>query len=220
MVAYADDDTTVGSDWLEQLKCIFDEYREVGLVYCRIDSGQHDSENGYIPEFPIAKDFIMTKMSDCFIHELGIGAGMAVRKDIIEELGGFDDNMGPGSYFRSGEDRDIAIRLLLRGRQVYFASQIPVIHFGYRSYNQGKEHTKRDFFSLGATYIKPIKCGHWSAAVFFISIPLVINFLEPVRRIVQFKKPRGFGKLAYFIQGVYKGLQTPVDRNNILYQKE
>ena len=93
-------------------------------------------------------------------------------------------------------------------------------HFGFRYWHEGKAHTQRDFFSIGAAYIKPIKCGHWRSAVLFFSAPLLRSFWQPFADILHGKKPRGFGRIVYFIQGAIQGLRTPIDCRYVLYQSK
>jgi glycosyltransferase involved in cell wall biosynthesis len=218
IIAYLDDDVTVSPQWLGSIEEIFITDKKVALVYCQVTHSPFDQAKGYVPVFRIKKDFIIKSMLDLLIHELGIGAGMAVNKTAIEKIKGFDDSLGAGSYFRSAEDRDIAIRLILKGWSIYYSSQISVIHDGFRSFEEGKAHTKGDFFGLGAAYIKPIKCGYWRAIPLFFSIPRIKNWFEPFGKAIQFRKPSGFNKFIYFSLGVLKGLRTPVDPDNILYQ--
>ncbi len=220
IVAYVDDDATVFADWLEKIERVFQSDSRIGLVYCRVDPAPFQAEQGYIPELILQRDFVLTKVSDCYEVELGIGAGMAVCKAILQEIGSFDVYLGAGAYFSSGEDRDIAIRLLLKGYCVYFSSEIKVIHKGFRTYEEGREHTKRDYYGLGATYIKPVKSGHFSAVVLFFSKPLITSLVKPYLRALRLKRPQGFKKPYYFLQGVLKGLVTPVDRKSIVYARK
>ena len=172
VVAYTDDDCTVTPDWLSGLSAIFQQNERVAIVCCRVDPAPYDQTKGYVPCYEIKKNRTLRTMRDCF-HGLGLGAGMAVRRRILLSIGGFDRNLGPGSVFRAGEDHDIFIRAILNNCHVYETPEIAVLHFGMRTWTEGKEHSKRDWFSGGATYIKPVKCGYLNAGIMLVSYPML-----------------------------------------------
>jgi GT2 family glycosyltransferase len=43
---------------------------------------------------------------------------MGLRRDFVEQLGGFDDFFGPGGRFPSADEFDLSIRALLSGWHV------------------------------------------------------------------------------------------------------
>jgi len=97
----------------------------------------------------------------------GIGAGMAARRAEAVTLGGFDEMLGPGAPFPACEDGDLAVRALLAGFQVYETAKTSVTHFGFRTWAEGRELSRRDWLGIGAAYVKPLKCGRWA----FVSVP-------------------------------------------------
>jgi hypothetical protein len=183
-----------------------------------VQAAPHDASLGYIPTFQTRQERTLKSVLDCFWYELGIGAGMAVRKSAMQSIAGFDESLGAGAYFRSAEDRDIAIRLLLRGWWVREAADIRVLHAGFRTFEQGKAHTRDDFYGLGAMSIKPLMCGYGKAGVLLFALPRLKNWLEPVLRMLKLKPPHGLKKAVYFAQGALKGMATPLDRQTIQYR--
>jgi len=217
VVAFVDDDCQVPPEWLEKIEAVFADNPKVGMMYCQVTPASYNPEDGYIPDYVIPQSRMLQKIKDCISDGLGIGAGMAVRKAEICQIGGFDGRLGPGSFFKSAEDRDMAIRVILKGYWVYAAAEIAVVHYGFRKHSEGKEHTKRTFVGLGATFIKPVKCGYWQAAPLLFTRPLWISFFKPFLRLAQFKRPHGLRKPVYYCLGIVRGLLTPVDRKHILY---
>ena len=51
---------------------------------------------------------------------VGAGANMAVRKDVVMALGGFDERLDGGMPTRSGGDHDLFIRVLLEGYRIVY----------------------------------------------------------------------------------------------------
>lgn len=216
VVAYTDDDCTVPPNWLEVLSSIFQQQNKTSVVFNRVDPAPHDPAKGYIPAYQISEKRTLTTMRDC-MRGLGLGAGMAVRRTALLSIGGFDRNLGPGSIFRAGEDHDIAIRSILNNWHVYEAPEVAVVHDGMRTWKEGKEHSKRDWFSGGATFIKPVKCGRFRGGLMLFSYPVLRGFWEPFSQLLHLKKPQGIGRFFHFSHGLLAGLMTSVDREKMLY---
>ena len=151
------------------------------------------------------------------IKARGIGAGMAVRREPIVSLGGFDENMGPGAEFPSAGDRDLAIRALLKGWWVYETVSTSVIHFGYRTWAEGRELTRRDWLAMGAMCAKPIKCGYWQTAIFALYESIGYGILQPLAPLFKGKRPQGFRRFVFFWRGFLQGWQTPVAHDTLVF---
>ena len=62
------------------------------------------------------------------------GCALAVRRDLFEQLGGFDELFSPG-YF---EDTDLCLRIWEAGLRVRYLPQSHVIHYEYGTYAKGR----------------------------------------------------------------------------------
>ena len=62
----------------------------------------------------------------------GIAGNLRVRRDALEQVGGFDERLGPASWFASGEDLDLFDRLVLAGRQGWFEPGALAWHLQWR----------------------------------------------------------------------------------------
>lgn len=62
------------------------------------------------------------------------GAAFAVRKDLFEKIGGFDEN-----FFMYFEDVDLGKRIKDAGGKILYAPQYKVLHLGGQSYGDGKK---------------------------------------------------------------------------------
>ena len=68
---------------------------------------------------------------------IGMGVFMAVRRDVIERLGGWDERLGAGtSPFPSSEDMDFNYRLLRSGERAYVSPDIRLRHWQWRAPEQ------------------------------------------------------------------------------------
>ena len=63
---------------------------------------------------------------------------MAMRAAALKKIQGWDDCIGPGEKFGSGDDHNIAFRLLCAGYKLHFCPQGRVVHHGVRplTYNE------------------------------------------------------------------------------------
>ncbi len=216
VVALADDDCVVPPDWLEALSRIFEEHAAVAVAFCNVKGAPHDASAGFIPQYIRDDDLLLTSIRDK-LKGRGIGAGCAVRRSLLEKIGGFDDLLGPGARFPACEDGDIAVRALLAGYHVYETSTVSVEHFGFRTWAEGRLLAQRDFEGIGAAYSKPLKCGRWDFAI----VPLYefgrFALWPPLSDLLCLRRPRGIMRIGAFLKGFFKGLQVPVDRATLKF---
>jgi GT2 family glycosyltransferase len=218
-IAITDDDCTVPPNWLETFDSIFEMHPKVAVAFCRVEACEHDRAAGFVPDFVRSGERILTTMHDAR-HVRGLGAGIAVRRDMIKEIGGFDPMLGPGSRFHDCDDRDIAIRALLAGYAVYETSKIAVKHFGFRSWQQGQQLARRNFLGIGAAYSKFLKCGR--IQLMYIPAREFITYAlwPPIRDVLHLRQPRGIVRITAFAEGFLGGLRTPVDRATMIFVED
>ena len=218
IVAYTDDDCIVPTNWLSVIQKVFEANPRVAVTFCNVFPTPHNSNVGFIPTYERHNDKLVRNMWDkCSAR--GMGAGLAVRRETILKLGGFDVHLGPGTLFSACEDGDIAVRALLKGWWVYETAQVAVLHDGFRTWQEGKELNRRNWIGVGAAYAKPIKCHHWNAMLIVAYEAFVIAFLKPLSRLFLFKKPQSIRSFYYFWKGFMLGLKTPVNYEYILYHQ-
>jgi glycosyltransferase involved in cell wall biosynthesis len=215
-VAITDDDCTVPPNWLETFASIFAAHPNVAVAFCCVEAGEHDRTAGFVPAYVRTGDRMLTTMHDArLVH--GLGAGIAVRRTMIEEIGGFDPLLGPGCRFQACDDRDIAIRALLARYHIYETSTIAVKHFGFRTWKQGRQLTRRDFFGIGAAYSKFLKCGRielmYIPAYEFIKYAL----WPPISDLLHLRRPRGISRITAFVNGFVEGLRSPLAKPAMIF---
>lgn len=209
IVAITDDDCEVPRDWLAKVGGIFHDHCKVSVAFYNVEPAQYDPKQGFIPAYRRRGDALVTRIGQkC--RARGIGAGMAVRRSSVLGLGGFDESLGSGAPFSACEDGDLAVRAILHGQHVLESDRVSVLHYGYRTYDEGRALTRRDWFGIGAAYAKPFKCGRWD----FWPVPayeLFVMALWPLLRDVTcLRRPRGIQRTAFFVKGFWAGWRTPV----------
>lgn len=216
-VLYTDDDCTVPPDWVDVITKIFENSPKTAVIFSNVIPGQHDAERGVIPNHIYDQEQTITSLVK-YYKSIGMGAGMSVRRDAILAIGGFDQQLGPGSIFRSGEDYDIAVRALIKGWYVHETNQTTIIHDGFRTFDQFRELTERDWFSLGAIYAKTFKSKQMSVLALVFYNLFIRNLWKPFSMLFKLQKPQGFRRATALSQGFAAGLKVPVDDQKILYK--
>lgn len=219
IIAITDDDCIVPPGWLSKLSWPFDEHPKVGVVYCNVDPVPV-SEPGHTPQIRFPASRVVQSMDGIRVSQpLWMGAGMAIRRKMLDDVGGFDEMLGPGCKFSACEDNDVAWRGLVRGWWVCENADVSVLHDGFRSLAQLRSHSNRDFFGMGAAIAKYLKTGHFRVAAMLL--PLFYKFIVvlPVKDLVAIHVPRGWGRPYMLFRGVMAGLRAPVDRTTLFYKK-
>ena len=216
VIAITDDDCTVPPNWLETFASTFAAHPKVAVAFCCVEAGEHDRTAGFVPAYVRTGERMLTSIHDAR-HMQGLGAGIAVRRNMIEEIGGFDSMLGPGSKFPSCDERDIAIRALLARYHVYETSRIAVKHFGFRTWQQGRLLAHRDFLAIGGAYSKFLRCGHielmYVPAYEFTKYAL----WPPIWDLLHLRQPRGIVRVTAFVKGFIEGLRTPLDKTTLTF---
>jgi GT2 family glycosyltransferase len=215
VVICTDDDCEATPGWIGAMRNVFEEAPTAAVAFCRVDTPVYDRATGYIPDF--AQPRRLVRSVSAFRDRRGLGAGMALRRDVVLKLGGFDEQLGPGARFMAADDMDLALRALLSGWHVYNTGDRPIVHHGFRTLEEGREHARRDFVGLGAACAKPLRAGHLRAIV----IPgwefLVHALWPPIDDLISLRRPRGLSRINGFIAGFVGGLRAPLDPVHMVF---
>lgn len=217
LVAFTDDDCTVPAGWLAGLERIFSAHADVVVAFCNVTAGPHDPSEGFVPDYLDSKDVVI-RSPRALTHARGMGAGMAVRRDAILAIGGFDQQLGSGADLRSGEDRDIALRAIWHGDAVFETSTVEITHHGFRTWAEGRELARRDWTGLGAAYVKVLRRRDWRNLWLIVYEILVCGLIGPLSDLARLERPKGLGRSLYFARGLLAGLRLPLDRSTMAYE--
>jgi glucosyl-dolichyl phosphate glucuronosyltransferase len=138
ILALTDDDVLVADDWLRTLRQIFQQNPQIGLVGGRVDprweqpaptwlrvddGGQYNGMSA-----PLA----LLHYGDA--QDLGersaVGANMAVRRGIVQQVGGFATQLGRrAGTLLCGEDHDLCARVFSAGFRCEYRPELRVRHW-------------------------------------------------------------------------------------------
>ena len=158
IVAYTDDDTEADSKWLTALGAAFED-SAVRAVTGLVLPAALDTEaevlfewiyggmgKGTIPcEWDPAALSVQQRIG---AHHVGVGANMAFRRDLLQELGGFDTALDVGTPSHGGGDLDIFHRTLMAGAVIRYQPAAIVKHHHRRDL----PGLRRQFYDNGRAF--------------------------------------------------------------------
>jgi len=138
IVAFTDDDTVPDAAWIQGLAAAFSDQR-VMAVTGRVEAAELESaaqryfENaaGGMSKGATARLFVGRSMNVFDLisaQSVGVGANMAVRREVFEKIGTFDTRLGTGTAARGAEDIDMFHRILAAGLTLRYEPAALVHH--------------------------------------------------------------------------------------------
>jgi glucosyl-dolichyl phosphate glucuronosyltransferase len=137
VLAMTDDDVLVSEDWIENIRRLFSD-PSIALVAGRIDPQWQQpaptwlevERNGSYG--PMSSPLALLHYGDA--QQLGdrtaVGANMAVRRVVFEQLGGFDPHLGKRrGTLLCGEDHDLSQRAISAGYRCEYRPELRVRHW-------------------------------------------------------------------------------------------
>jgi glycosyltransferase involved in cell wall biosynthesis len=216
IVTCTDDDCAPLGAWIGGMAGVLASQPDAAIAFCEVRAVPYDRARGYVPTFFPRGNRVIRSLTDAG-RSLGLGAGMAVRREFVLSMGGFDESFGPGARFPSADDWDIAVRALLAGRSVYVTDEFAVVHDGFRTFAEGRRHTRRDWIAIGAFCAKPLRARYLKAAVLPIQLFLIDAAWPPIANLLRLRRPSGLIRITAFVEGFARGLMTPVDRRTLRF---
>ncbi|MCC6590031.1 MAG: glycosyltransferase [Bryobacterales bacterium] len=208
LIAFTDDDCEVTEGWLDRTAEAFLRNPRVGVVYGNVQAARYDRTAGLVPAYRVGRLHTVWRVEDKTEVE-GIGACMALRRDLWRSIGGFDELLGTGAPFGSGEDVDLTVRALMANWAVCEDPAITVLHHGFRPWESAPKLIAGYMYGLGAVYAKMLRIAGLRAVQptvalawrWLASKPVVDLNHVPGRRM----------RLISFVNGYRAGLSVGLD---------
>ncbi|HEX2284489.1 MAG TPA: glycosyltransferase, partial [Mycobacterium sp.] len=158
VVAWIDDDETADENWLAEIVETFRLHPDAAAVSGSIvpaeleawpqwwfeKYGGHRKGRGFAKVvFPHGDTGSQSPLYP--LPAYGAGANMALRSDVLAELGGFDYGLGAGTATFGGEDTLVFTQLLLSGHTVVYQPAAMTRHF----HRRGLGELQRQMFGYG-----------------------------------------------------------------------
>jgi GT2 family glycosyltransferase len=132
-VVFVDDDCRPERDFAERLRTVLADHPEAALITGDVP-GDHGARRDYVPAsaFRVARE---RWLRGRFTHPglVAFGVLFAVRREVAQRLGGFDERLGPGvPDFPAADDMDFNYRLLRAGLTAYQTPLLRARHEQWR----------------------------------------------------------------------------------------
>src|SRR5215475_692208 len=126
IVAFTDDDAVPESGWLDNLIRNFGDSRVqcvTGLtlpIELETDAQElFETVSSFVRGFS-RRIFDGQRDNPVAVGQIGVGANMAIRRRVIDEVGPFDERLDGGMPTRSGGDHEMFVRLLAAGHRIVY----------------------------------------------------------------------------------------------------
>jgi hypothetical protein len=219
IIIITDDDCIVPKNWLSGLGLPFQQHPQIGVVFCSVEPVPVDAP-GLTPHIIFDANLLVSDVRDLWrrsTNGLALGAGMAVRRTMFDDVRGFDELLGPGAKFGAAEDNDLSWRGLLRGWSTFQCADVTVVHDGFRTLEEVRSLVIRDMYGMGGTLAKYLRVGRWEVAGLLTAWVLRLGAIEPAKDLLVGRRPRGFRRSYMLLRGVADGLRTSIDPSHLVY---
>lgn len=216
IVVYTDDDCEPEGDWLRPLLVALGRVDGPAIAFGSVIPAPIDPKLGYIDGYvPPARRELRGRLSK--LRDGGIGANMAVRRGAVLDVGGFDEQLGPGGYFSSTLDGDLAYRVLRAGHAIAHVPESRVVHHGVRGWAESGARSRATFTGIAAAYTKYLRLGDPVAAL-LLGQQVGFALANVARHAAARERPLGLGRLAALLAGIARSFELGVDPATARYR--
>jgi GT2 family glycosyltransferase len=207
IIACTDDDVLVPPDWLSSIARAFESDEDAGLLYGQVclprELEERAKQGVIIPTLTWPTRERLSRAQGNY-KVWGMGANMAIRRSLLDRVGGFDEAMGGGGPLRSSQDYDFAYRTYRSGLAILLEPEVKVDHYGTRNAEDWPLTLRNYGIGDAAFYSKHARCGDPLAIRLFL-MKLLHTSLAPFAAWV---RGRGWAGPSAYTRGFYEGLKT------------
>jgi GT2 family glycosyltransferase len=215
IIVFTDDDCAPMTSWLGSIVQALRDDQEAGMAYGAVIPAPHDPTSGFIVGFdPPRPQRLKGKLSKT--RDAGISANLAMRRVALNATGGFDELLGPGSYFSNAEDLDLTYRVLCLGYAVLHCPEARVMHYGLREWQAASGLIRRTYIAIGAVYMKHTRLRD-PVGVVLLAYELWLAAANIATHLRKRRGPFGLGRFASLFVGAWRSFELGVDRRHAVY---
>jgi glycosyltransferase involved in cell wall biosynthesis len=215
VLAFTDDDCVAPPNWVSAVVNALERHPDVELLYGQtLVAPALKNGPGEVPSMPIAAE---EKIGEGHGFRIaGMGANFALRRRLIDRIGGFDEALGGGGPLKSSQDFDFQFRTYRAGAVCLLTPDVWVDHYGVRNSEQWPKTLEAYGVGDGAFYWKHVRCGDLLALRLFatrLARGFAREALNPIRR-----KPSNWPYYRSCLTGMWRSMKFRIDRDRRLYK--
>ncbi|MFN0086558.1 MAG: glycosyltransferase [Blastocatellia bacterium] len=123
LIVFTDDDVLVSPNWLDEIHREFAENPRITVIGGRVLLARETLQKVSCLPGEERREYVFPG-DGC----IGMGANMAMRRELFGAIGMFDVRLGAGRYFAGADDIDLFYRALRAGYRLLYAPNILVHH--------------------------------------------------------------------------------------------
>jgi GT2 family glycosyltransferase len=155
ILAFTHDDVIVAEDWLHTLVSALVAVGRRAVMTGRVLPTEPEVPGGFVPT--LKEDEHPHVYQGRIWEDVLYPLNMAMYRSALEEIGPFDERLGPGTRFPGGEDNDLGYRLLEAGYQIHYVPDAALYHRAWRPEEERLKLRWGYYRGQGAYYAK-----HWA----------------------------------------------------------
>ncbi len=152
MLVLIDDDMFVAPDWFGALTRDLLNAGICAVVTGRVLTADEEGKDGFAPS--TIADLYPAVYAGRVRRDVLYSGNMVIQRSVLMTIGGFDERLGPGTYFPAAEDNDLCFRLLEAGYRVIYAPDAVVYHRPWRASNDHLRLQRNYGLGQGGFYAK------------------------------------------------------------------
>lgn len=142
-INFPDDDSELSENILEKIETEFRKRKDVDILFCKsLDKKSHSISGTKLLEV----DSVVTEKN---IYFTTIEYTMFLPRQIFIENGGFDPNLGVGTFYGAEEGADFVLRALYKNKRILYKADIYVFHPEKINHYNEKEQNRVYSYGLG-----------------------------------------------------------------------
>jgi len=186
ILAFTDDDCIVDPNWVSSISSEFSTDPSLAGLGGRVELFNKEDR-------PVSIRTINEKLefsSPDQLFKIFIGCNMAFTRNVFDEVGLFDPDLGPGTRFQDAEDSDLIYRTFKQGLKIIYSPHVLVFHdHGRRTLAAVDKAQKGYHIGRGAFYWKHISRGDRNIAQLAYKEAMALT-KRMVKNFIRFKTIR------------------------------
>jgi GT2 family glycosyltransferase len=130
-LVFVDDDVVVPGDWFERIVRAAVDAGPRTVITGRVVAGDEERPGAFAPSLSLSETAVVHRGRPG--RDVLMPLNMAMHRQALADVGGFDVRLGAGAHFPSSEDNDLGFRLLEAGYAIVHDPSIVVVHRSWRA---------------------------------------------------------------------------------------